>query len=173
MLQITLSRAQSCGTRGGTQRNITSHLGPVLRTVRGGVPGARVLRKCSVLDCEKAVFAREWCHTHYFRWWRHGDPLKISRAAPRTHPSYRSAHERVDAERGAIRLHACVDCGKQARHWALKRLPSGVLLGHPTRSTGRILWYSLVAEDYEPRCVPCHQRFDGITGRRKQTVPRP
>lgn len=31
--------------------------------------------KCAVDDCGKTAFQRGWCHGHYKRWWRHGDPL--------------------------------------------------------------------------------------------------
>ena len=30
---------------------------------------------CSILGCCKAVFARGWCTSHYFRWKRNGDAL--------------------------------------------------------------------------------------------------
>ncbi len=29
---------------------------------------------CSVSDCDKPVHVRGWCSTHYWRWYRHGDP---------------------------------------------------------------------------------------------------
>ena len=29
---------------------------------------------CSIEGCTKPVDARGWCHTHYTRWYRHGDP---------------------------------------------------------------------------------------------------
>ena len=34
-------------------------------------------RKCSL--CDKPVWARTWCHTHYTRWWRHGDPMHVDK----------------------------------------------------------------------------------------------
>lgn len=30
---------------------------------------------CSVDGCQRTVQARGWCDTHYWRWYRHGDPL--------------------------------------------------------------------------------------------------
>src|SRR3990167_10780590 len=32
-------------------------------------------RTCSVETCEKPSRQRGWCHMHYIRWWKHGDPL--------------------------------------------------------------------------------------------------
>lgn len=32
-------------------------------------------RICSIPDCGKPLFQREWCSAHYSRWHRHGDPL--------------------------------------------------------------------------------------------------
>jgi len=32
---------------------------------------------CSIADCSRVVASRGWCSTHYGRWWRHGDPLKM------------------------------------------------------------------------------------------------
>ena len=31
-------------------------------------------RICSIDGCENRVFAREWCGSHYKKWWRWGDP---------------------------------------------------------------------------------------------------
>lgn len=32
---------------------------------------------CSVPSCGKHVIARGLCSTHYWRWWKHGDPMKL------------------------------------------------------------------------------------------------
>jgi hypothetical protein len=32
-------------------------------------------RICSIPGCDKTVFQRGWCNSHYKRWRRHGDPL--------------------------------------------------------------------------------------------------
>jgi len=41
-------------------------------------------RLCSIPNCDKAVFSREWCYSHWVRWRRHGDPLagRRHRVAP-------------------------------------------------------------------------------------------
>lgn len=33
------------------------------------------MRVCSVSECDRPVRRRGWCHIHYMRWYRHGDPL--------------------------------------------------------------------------------------------------
>lgn len=34
---------------------------------------------CSVEDCDKEMYARGYCKTHYFRWYKFGDPLTVNR----------------------------------------------------------------------------------------------
>lgn len=41
-------------------------------------------RTCSIEGCERPHNARGWCTTHYERWRRHGDPLKVIPAVGRT-----------------------------------------------------------------------------------------
>ena len=36
------------------------------------------MRICSIPDCGKLWFCRDWCSAHYTRWQRHGDPLALS-----------------------------------------------------------------------------------------------
>lgn len=35
------------------------------------------MAECSIDDCTMGVHARGWCNTHYGRWRRNGDPLKV------------------------------------------------------------------------------------------------
>ncbi len=35
-------------------------------------------RTCSVEECPHQVVSRGWCHKHYVRWRRHGDPLRTN-----------------------------------------------------------------------------------------------
>lgn len=30
---------------------------------------------CKIEGCDKPAYKRDWCQSHYKRWWRHGDPL--------------------------------------------------------------------------------------------------
>lgn len=42
-----------------------------------------VIRICSIPDCGKVAKQKGWCWGHYFRWRRHGDPLKqIAKTMP-------------------------------------------------------------------------------------------
>ena len=49
-------------------------------------------RTCSIEGCERRHSARGWCHTHYVRWRRSGDPMQTmsGRAAPLTDQADRS-----------------------------------------------------------------------------------
>ena len=39
-----------------------------------GTPGSTPV--CSIEGCDTLALAREWCPKHYYRWSRHGDPLR-------------------------------------------------------------------------------------------------
>ena len=65
---------------------------------------------CSIEGCEAPAMSRTWCSTHYWRWWRHGDPLhspKIPHCG--THSAYKRhirLGEETDAEcREAMRTY--------------------------------------------------------------------
>jgi hypothetical protein len=72
-------------------------------------------------------------------------------------PTYSAAHDRVRTQRGPASEQTCVDCEGPASEWsydhrdpqALKRLVGG-----------RDLTYSADPNHYQPRCHPCHVRFD-------------
>ncbi len=34
-----------------------------------------MVRTCTIPGCERLHYARGWCHPHYRRWQRYGDPL--------------------------------------------------------------------------------------------------
>jgi hypothetical protein len=88
---------------------------------------------------------------------------------------YASAHDRVEAVRGLASLHACVDCGDTAHDWSYDHTDPAQRLdakGHP---------FSLDTTHYDPRCTPCHNKFDvafrligappcGICGRPTRSV---
>ena len=79
------------------------------------------------------------------------------RARRQPDAGYGSAHRRVRTERGPATDHRCVDCGKAAAHWSYDHADPDELIAtdgaHP-------IAYSLSSIHYEPRCVPCHKRFD-------------
>jgi hypothetical protein len=35
------------------------------------------MKRCAIDDCGAIHHGRGWCHKHYHRWLRHGDPLYI------------------------------------------------------------------------------------------------
>lgn len=45
---------------------------------------------CSLPECDKKVFVRGWCSTHYWRWYRHGDPT-VEPRRPQTFEEYLAA----------------------------------------------------------------------------------
>lgn len=59
---------------------------------------------CSIDGCGKPARTRGWCNTHHMRWYRHGDPLRVSdqrgesnhRWSGRT-ITYFGAHNRTNA----------------------------------------------------------------------------
>lgn len=34
---------------------------------------------CAIADCARPRYGRGWCHTHWQRWYRHGDPATVVR----------------------------------------------------------------------------------------------
>ena len=63
------------------------------------------------------------------------------------------AHLRLRKDHGPARDHACVDCGHPAAHWSYDHTD-------PDERDSDKGPYSVKPEHYQPRCVPCHKRFD-------------
>lgn len=59
--------------------------------------------RCSIPECEKPARRRGWCHMHYTRWWRHGDPLAVETHEP-THCSVEGC-DRPHMARGMCQRH--------------------------------------------------------------------
>lgn len=178
---------------------------------------------CKEDDCSRPVYGRSWCHMHWQRWWRYGDPntVKLVKAPPgtwtgvdcredqcsrpvaglgwcsmhweRVHKhgdpqtvltsggprempegadssgwkadriGYSGSHMRTRKERGPATEHRCIDCGGEAAEWSLRRSPTGVVKyaerTWPDGRTGEVP-FSTDPNDYEPRCVSCHRRYD-------------
>jgi hypothetical protein len=83
---------------------------------------------------------------------------------------YDALHTYLRYVRGKAAAHACVDCGKPATQWSYDRSCPNELT-EPNRKTGRPQPYSLDLDRYQPRCVPCHQKFDGATRPFGQRMP--
>ena len=71
---------------------------------------------------------------------------------------YPAAHDRVRQGRGSASGHACVDCAGPAAHWSYDHRDPDELLDDGVKYGG--VKYSANVDHYEPRCVPCHKRFD-------------
>lgn len=87
------------------------------------------------------------------------DPLQ---PWPATVCTYNAAHLRVKAVKGRASQHTCADCGAQAAEWSyqggaevelteVRRMPRG---------RNRSVAYSPDPADYDPRCKPCHTKYD-------------
>lgn len=121
--------------------------------------GLCAIEGCGQLD----TGAHGLCSKHHTRVIRHGSPHTVKKTGVKTvedHPKYkgdnvgyRGAHERVRALRGSASTHSCIDCGTQASHWSYNHNGR-----HENIRDG--LTYGVDVTDYEPRCIPCHKRFD-------------
>lgn len=76
-------------------------------------------------------------------------------------PDYRTAHRRVVSERGKAIAHNCVDCSGPAAEWSYDHADEAEL---EEVRRGRTLKYSAFPDHYDPRCRPCHIKFDRRLG---------
>lgn len=118
---------------------------------------------CAALDTGSSRL----CGKHASRMNRHGNTTTVIIPSRRNFPraeqhwawtgdnaNYVTMHQRVRRALGKAVLRSCVDCGNPAKHWSYNR--RGVAEVVDKRGTP----YSLDVNDYEPRCVSCHKRFD-------------
>lgn len=119
-------------------------------------------RSCSVDGCDRRHAARGYCLNHYRHVRKGGHPDHVGQP-PRgeDNPAWRGsdvgytgAHMRLRAARGSARQYACVDCEGPAKHWSYNHRDPGEL------TTDKGVAYSGDPTMYDPRCVPCHKRFD-------------
>jgi len=81
------------------------------------------------------------------------------RKARKTIVQYSAAHDRVRRERGWASEYDCVDCGQLAEEWSYNHAdPDELIEPEGCQSGGSA--YSLDSNCYDPRCIPCHRRFD-------------
>lgn len=74
-------------------------------------------------------------------------------------PSYKTLHSRLSRTRGRAAEHTCVDCGGPAAAWSYNNNDPDELT--ETQVGGSLVAYSINLANYDPRCTPCHSRFDG------------
>lgn len=116
---------------------------------------------CIIDGCDKATghYASGICRMHHLRMKIRGS-YDFEYVGPNNQQwtgdeaSYNAIHLRLRMTYGRAGRHACVDCGKRARHWSYNH--SGIK--HRVSSDG--LHYSTDISQYEPRCASCHTRFD-------------
>lgn len=83
--------------------------------------------------------------------------LGVSEAliAVRARWGYDVRHLRLKRARGLASKRRCVDCGEQAAHWSLNKVPAKFL----RVDRGRV--FSAGPDDhYSPRCRKCHGKHD-------------
>lgn len=76
---------------------------------------------------------------------------------------YPAAHCRVSVAFGKAKEHACVDCGEQAQEWSYDGLDPDEWWDIWVQPKFKVMRYSLDLDRYQPRCQPCHSRFDSPT----------
>lgn len=123
-------------------------------------------RTCSIDGCDRSTRSKtsDWCHTHYMRWRRTGDPgAAIPIVASRQNPSnsevnYFAFHARLRKARGSAADQQCVECGLRAAQWAY-------LHGKDSRSF----------DSDVPMCRSCHKKYDAtpeVRERHRQAAMR-
>jgi hypothetical protein len=118
------------------------------------------MRICDAEGCTRKHFCRGFCGKHYARFAKHGSPDVIGaggRPLDGDYPRYTAIHKRLTRARGAARQHTCVDCGGRAREWSYDNQDAHAVHGQVGRF---VCAYSLDLDHYEPRCTPCHRKFD-------------
>lgn len=120
---------------------------------------------CSLDDCDLTTHARGYCHKHWRRFMKHGDPHAIGdtgRPLSGANPTHAAIHKRLSRRRGPASSFTCVDCGKRARDWSY----DGLDLNQLESPQGP---YSTDLSHYQPRCVSCHRLYDRA-GNRPRTA---
>lgn len=125
--------------------------------------GPCIVEGCGLIDSGP----HGMCEKHRMRVERHGDPHVFIPHSERDIPkgpdnsrwtgaqaSYSAIHQRLTRARGRARTHTCVDCSDPAAQWSYSRTNGP---GHRESEVGP---YSVDLNDYDPRCVSCHKKFD-------------
>lgn len=109
---------------------------------------------CLILDCDREAARRGWCHMHYLRWYRDGDPGEAaSRHKPKPEPRPRpTVQERFWTK--VVKTDTCwlwtghlnskgygqLNVGKRlpmahrlSYEWAVGEIPTGLVIDHLCR----------------------------------------
>ena len=162
------SACSACGRVGRVRRGLCdAHYFRLWRT--GSVGPAEVALKqpgatCTVAGCAAPHSALGYCHTHYTRHRRHGDPTVVKTPAPRRGAansswtgdlaSYSAVHMRVRVALGPASARMC-GCGARAEEWAYDHSDPN---GRVDPKSG--MRYSTDIARYMPMCATCHRRMD-------------
>lgn len=124
----------------------------------------KVAQECRVDGCGRPRKGRDGlCGMHHERVRKHGSTdVRLRAHWTGDGATYDAVHQRLRAQRGPARTHACADCGGTARQWSYQRTGGP---GHRESETGP---YSVDLDDYAARCVPCHKKFDLYHPTRKE-----
>lgn len=122
---------------------------------------------CTLEECDRPAKggAHGYCHMHYHRVLRHGDPHTVKSGPGQASPvwkgddiGYQAAHERVRVLRPDES--ACIHCGGDEHlDWALNH-ETATDPRYGDNGHGFILAYSLNPDDYIRLCRACHRAFD-------------
>lgn len=133
---------------------------------------------CDVDGCDGKHHAGGFCSRHYQAFVRHGRPTARGNGGRKRmqDPTYAGAHKRIVYDRGRAGDYTCVDCGQPAAEWSLRDdvSPDALRRGAVRLKTGDTIqaYYSVNAQDYDPRCRPCHRAYDGAGDRVRDTAGR-
>lgn len=122
--------------------------------------------QCSVEGCEREVVARGWCQKHYQRWLYRGSPevvLVFRQKKGSQNPAWKGDDVGYFALHRWMRNNfpktgACEHCGELRKTQYAQKDPG-------SKSRDRNDWLEL--------CVPCHAKFDGITGSKRKNPKSP
>lgn len=119
-------------------------------------------RGCAVAGCPEKHFAKTFCWNHWRRNRQFGSPEGVSTYRDdAAFAGYVGAHDRVVSLRGKAREHTCVGCGGDAADWSYVGGCADEQVQVGGLNDGDA--YCAHVEHYEPRCKPCHKRYDGHT----------
>jgi hypothetical protein len=126
---------------------------------------------CGVEGCDRITHANLMCGTHLRRFQRHGDASVVLPITGRPllgqFPKWASIHKRLSRKLGKASIYSCVDCNSPAKEWSYNNADPNEL--HELMSSTPVA-YSLDLDNYDPRCVSCHRKFDGAGSKRERTA---